>query len=54
MNNKLKAKIDLLITDLQEFRDGNDNVSDFDIVTSLIELKDEILKPKVETFYITK
>lgn len=45
MNNYLKAKIDLLITDLQEFRDGNDNISDFHIAASLIEIKDEILKP---------
>jgi len=43
MNEHLKAKINLLINDLQEYRDGNDNVSDFHIAASLIEMKDEIL-----------
>ena len=51
MTTELKNKIDLLIVDLQEYRDGNDNITDFHIAASLIELKDELLKPKTATFY---
>ena len=46
MTTELKNKIDLIIVDLQEYRDGNDNISDFHIAASLIELKDKILKTK--------
>ncbi len=42
MRESLKNKIDLLITDLQEYRDGNGNITDGHIAISLIELKDEI------------
>ena len=57
MNTELKNKINLLITDLEEYRDGNDNISDFHIAVSLLELKDVICDGMInigETWYITK
>ena len=59
MTTELKNKINLLITDLEEYRDGNNNISDFHICASLIEIKDDIcdgITESVEqhTFYITK
>jgi hypothetical protein len=57
MNTELKNKIDLLIVDLQEYRDGNNNITDFHICASLIDVKDDIcdgIIPEVATFYITK
>ena len=57
MTTELKNKINLLITDLEEYRDGNDNISDFHIVASLLELKDAICDGVIQigdTFYVTK
>lgn len=57
MTTDLKNKINLLITDLEEYRDGNDNISDFHIASSLLELKDAICDGVInigETWYITK
>ena len=57
MNTELKNKINLLITDLEEYRDGNDNISDFHIAVSLLELKDVICDGMInigETWYVTK
>ena len=42
MTTELKNKIDLLIVDLQEYRDGNDNITDFHIIASMMEIKDDI------------
>jgi len=42
MSTELKNKIDLLIVDLQEYRDGNDNITDFHIIASMLDVKDEI------------
>ena len=57
MNTELKNRINLLITDLEEYRDGNDNISDFHIASSLLELKDAICDGVIQigdTFYVTK
>lgn len=57
MTTELKNKINLLITDLEEYRDGNDNISDFYIAASLLELKDAICDGVIQigdTFYVTK
>ena len=57
MTTELKNKINLLITDLEEYRDGNDNISDFHIAASLLELKDAICDGVIQigdTFYVTK
>ena len=57
MNTELKNRINTLITDLEEYRDGNDNISDFHIAASLLELKDAICDGMInigETWYITK
>ena len=57
MTTELKNKIDLLIVDLQEYRDGNNNITDFHICASLIELKDAICDGVIQigdTFYVTK
>jgi hypothetical protein len=57
MTTDLKNKINLLITDLEEYRDGNDNISDFHIAASLLELKDVICDGVIQigdTFYVTK
>jgi len=42
MRTELKNKIDLLIVDLKEYCDGNNNITDFHICASLIEIKDDI------------
>jgi len=42
MTTELKNKIDLLIIDLQEYRDGNDNITDFHIIASMIDIKNDI------------
>ena len=49
MTTELKNKIDLLIVDLQEYRDGNDNISDFHIVASLMDVKDDICDGVLES-----
>jgi hypothetical protein len=57
MTTELKNKINLLITDLEEYRDGNNNISDFHIAASLLELKDAICDGVIQigdTFYVTK
>jgi len=59
MTTELKNKIDLLIVDLQEYRDGNNNITDFHICASLIDVKDEICDAITEsveqsTWYVTK
>ena len=57
MTTDLKNKINLLITDLEEYRDGNDNISDLHIAASLLELKDVICDGVIQigdTFYVTK
>lgn len=57
MTTELKNKIDLLIVDLQEYRNGNNNISDFHIASSLLELKDMICDGVIQigdTFYVTK
>lgn len=57
MTTELKNKIDLLIVDLQEYRDGNNNISDFHICASLIDVKDDICDGVIQigdTFYVTK
>ena len=57
MNTELKNRINTLITDLEEYRDGNNNISDFHIAVSLLELKDVICDGMInigETWYITK
>jgi hypothetical protein len=57
MTTELKNRINTLITDLEEYRDGNDNISDFHIAVSLLELKDVICDGMInigETWYITK
>ena len=57
MTTELKNRINTLITDLDEYRDGNDNISDFHIAVSLLELKDVICDGMInigETWYITK
>ena len=43
MTTELKNKIDLLIVDLQEYRDGNNNITDFHIIASMLEIKDDII-----------
>ncbi len=45
--------------DLQEYRDGNDNITDFHIIASMIEIKDDICDYIIDnteqhTFYIKK
>ena len=42
MRTELKNKIDLLIVDLQEYCDGNNNISDFHIIASMNEIKNDI------------
>jgi hypothetical protein len=42
MRTELKNKIDLLIVDLQEYRDGNNNITDFHIIASMLDVKDDI------------
>lgn len=42
MTTELKNKIDLLIVDLQEYRDGNNNITDFHIIASMNEIKNDI------------
>ena len=57
MTTELKNKINLLITDLEEYRDGNNNITDFHICASLIDVKDDICDGVINdtaTFYITK
>ena len=57
MTTELKNRINTLITDLEEYRDGNNNISDFHIAVSLLELKDVICDGMInigETWYITK
>lgn len=39
---EFKNKLDLLIVDLQEYRDENANITDFHIIMSLNEVKDVI------------
>jgi hypothetical protein len=59
MRTELKNKIDLLIVDLQEYRDGNNNITDFHIIASMNEIKNDICdyildNTEQHTFYITK
>jgi hypothetical protein len=57
MTTELKNKINLLITDLEEYRDGNNNITDFHICASLLEIKDDICDGVIQigdTFYVTK
>ena len=59
MRTELKNKIDLLIVDLQEYCDGNDNISDFHIIASMNDIKNDICDGVLEsteqhTFYVTK
>lgn len=59
MRAELKNKIDLLIVDLQEYRDGNDHISDFHIIASMNVIKNDICdgvlgKMDQHTFYVTK
>ena len=42
MRTELKNKIDLLIVDLQEYRDGNNNITDFHIIAPMLDVKDDI------------
>ena len=42
MTTELKNKIDLLIVDLQEYRDGNNNITDFHIIASMNDIKNDI------------
>ena len=39
---EFKQKLDLLIVDLQEYRDENANITDFHIIMSLNEVKNAI------------
>ena len=42
MRTELKNKIDLLIVDLQEYCDGNNNITDFHIIASMNDIKNDI------------
>ena len=59
MTTELKNRINTLITDLEEYRDGNDNITDFHIIASMNEIKNDICdyildNTEQHTFYITK
>ena len=49
MRTELKNKIDLLIIDLQEYCNGNNNITDFHIIASMIEIKDDICDGVLES-----
>ena len=42
MTTELRNKIDLLIVDLQEYCDGNNNITDFHIIASMNDIKNDI------------
>lgn len=49
MTTELKNKIDLLIVDLQEYRDGNNNITDFHIIASMHDIKNDICDGVLES-----